>query len=133
MKKETRFGTFEELIEMTNPELRPITRDLRALIFSVGKSSVEVVRLGERAATYGVGPKKMSEGYAYILPHKQWINLGFYRGADLPDPAGLLGGTGKKLRHIKIKTNRDARRPEVRDLIEEAYKERKKALQKETN
>ena len=128
MKKETRFGTFEELMEMTNPELQSMARDLRALIFSVDKSSVEVVRLGERAATYGVGPKKMSEGYAYILPHKKWVNLGFYKGADLPDPAGLLEGTGKMLRHIRIKTVGDARRPEVCDLIEEAYKERKKAL-----
>ena len=128
MKKETRFGTFEELIEMTSPELRSMARDLRALIFSVNKSSVEVVRLGERAATYGVGPKKMSEGYAYILPHKNWINLGFYKGADLPDPTGLLEGTGKKLRHVKIRSIADARRPEVCELIEEAYKERKQAL-----
>ena len=132
MKKETRFGTFEELMEMTSPELRPVARDLRALIFSVDRDSVEVVRLGERAATYGAGPKKMSEGYAYILPHKQWVNLGFYKGADLPDPDGLLEGTGKKLRHVKIRSIADARRLEVSELIEEAYRERKQALQKET-
>lgn len=133
MKKETRFGTFEELMEMTSPELRPIARDLRALIFSVYRDAVEVVGLGEGAATYGMGQKKMSEGYVYILPHKKWVNLGFYKGVSLPDPVGLLEGTGKKLRHVKIRSIADTRRPEVCELIEEAYKERKQALQKETN
>ena len=51
--------------------------------------------LGERAATYGFGPKKMSDAYAYILPYTNWFNLGFYRGADLPNPHGLLEGTGR--------------------------------------
>ena len=45
-----------------------------------------MVRLGEPAATYGLGPKKNTEGYAYIMPHAKWINLGFFRGAALPDP-----------------------------------------------
>ena len=128
IKKETRFGTFEELLEMTSQELRPVARDLRALIFSVDRDAVEVVRMGDRAATYGVGPKKMSEGYAYILPHNQWVNLGFFKGADLLDPAGLLEGTGKKLRHVKIRSIADARRAEVCELIEEAFRERKQAL-----
>lgn len=133
MKKETRFGTFEELMEMTSPELQPVARDLRALIFGVDKDAVEIVRLGDRAATYGVGPKKMSEGYAYILPHNHWVNLGFFKGADLPDPDELLEGTGKKLRHVKIRSIADTRRPEVCELIEEAFRERKQALQKDTN
>ena len=40
MKMETRFGTFEELMEMTSPELRSVARDLRALIFSVDRDAV---------------------------------------------------------------------------------------------
>ena len=86
------------------------------------------LRLGDRAATYGVGPKKMSEGYSYIMPHRNWVNLGFYKGADLPDPAGLMEGTGKKLRHIKVRTLDDAGNPEIRKLIEEALEERRSAL-----
>ena len=62
-------------------------------------STVETVRLGDNAATYGVGPKKMTDGYAYIMPMRGYINLGFYQGAVLADPERLLAvGTGTGLR-----------------------------------
>ncbi len=70
----------------------------------------------------------MSAGYAYILLHKNWVNLGFYKGAELADPAGLLEGTGKKLRHVKVRSIKDAERTEIRTLIEEALTERRQAL-----
>jgi hypothetical protein len=125
---ETKFGTFEELMAITVPEIRPIAERLREIVRQVDPETVEVVRLGDRAATYGVGPKKMSESYAYILPYKKWVNLGFYKGVDLPDPAGLMEGTGKKLRHVKVGSLEDAERPEVRTLIEVALAERTAAL-----
>jgi hypothetical protein len=62
------------------------------------------------------------------MPHKNWVNLGFYKGADLPDPSGLLEGTGKKLRHVKVRSLEDAEKPEIRRLIEEALAERTSAL-----
>ena len=115
-------------MDIAVPEMRPIAERLREIVGEVDPDTVEVVRLGDRAATYGVGPKKMSEGYSYILPHKNWVNLGFYKGADLPDPGGLMEGTGKKLRHVKVHSMADAERPEVRILIAEAVSERKQAL-----
>jgi hypothetical protein len=127
---DTKFGTFDELMDIAVPEMRPIAERLREIVVEVDPETVEVVRLGDRAATYGVGPKKMSEGYAYILPHKNWVNLGFYKGADLPDPAGLMEGTGKKLRHVKVRSVEDAERPEISTLIEEALAEREQALGK---
>lgn len=125
---ETRYGTFDELLEIAAPQIRPIAVRLREIVLEVDPDAVEVVRLGDRAATYGVGPKKMSEGYAYILPHENWVNLGFYKGADLPDPAGLMEGTGKKLRHVKVRAVEDAERPEIRALLKEALAERTAAL-----
>ncbi|MEM7331660.1 MAG: DUF1801 domain-containing protein [Chloroflexota bacterium] len=127
---ETKFGTFEELVAMTPEELKPIIIKLRELVLAVDPNSTEVIRLGDRAATFGVGPKKMSEGYVYVMPHKKWINLGFYKGALLPDPASLMEGTGKKLRHIKMRALDEISNPAIRTLVEQAYKERKKALGK---
>jgi hypothetical protein len=124
----THFGTFEDLIEITPEALRPIARRLREIVIDIHPEAVEVVRLGDKAATYGLGPKKMSEGYVYILPYKSWVNLGFYQGALLDDPDGLLEGTGKKLRHIKMRRIEDTARPGVRQLIELALAERKEAL-----
>ena len=125
---ETKFGTFEELLAIAEESQRETAVKLRALILSIHPEAVEVVRLGDRAATYGLGPKKMSEGYVYILPYKSWVNLGFYKGADLPDPNNLLEGTGKKLRHIKIRSLADADNPKLQPLIEAALAERKEAL-----
>ncbi|HSG16728.1 MAG TPA: DUF1801 domain-containing protein [Anaerolineae bacterium] len=125
---DTKFGTFDELMDIVEPGMRPIAWLLREMVVDVDPGTVEVVRLGDRAATYGVGPKKMSEGYAYILPYKNWVNLGFYMGATLPDPAGLMEGTGKKLRHVKVRSVEDAGRPEIRVLLEEALAERNQAL-----
>jgi len=125
---ETRFGTFEDLTATAEPEMRPIAHRLREIIVEVDPKAVEVVRLGDGAATYGVGPKKMSEGYTYIMPYKKWVNLGFYMGAALPDPAGIMEGTGKKLRHVKIRSVEDAARPAIRALIEAALAELRLAL-----
>ena len=125
---ETKFGSFEDLLEITAPELRGVAAALKALVLDVEPSAVEVVRLGDRAATYGVGLKKMSEGYVYILPHAKWINFGFYRGADLEDPGAILEGTGAKMRHVKIRNEDACKNPALRNLIQAAIVERKTAL-----
>ena len=119
-------GTFGELLAEVEPNLATIARRLRAIIRAVDRNTVETVRLGDNAATYGVGPRKMTDGYAYIMPKRGYINLGFYQGALLSDPAGLLEGTGKGLRHVKIRSLADANRPPVRALIANALAKRKR-------
>ena len=118
---DAKFGTFDDLLQISDETVRPIASALRKIAFEIDPNTCEVVRLGDRAATYGVGPRKMIDGYAYILPYKSWVNLGFYQGADLADPDGLLEGTGKKMRHVKIGSLRDANRSSVRALIKSAF------------
>ena len=122
---EAKLGSFEELLQMTEEPLRPVMKALRDTVFAVDPDSCEVVRLGDRAATYGVGPRKMLDGYAYLLPHKGWVNLGFYAGAELSDPEELLEGTGAKMRHVKIRTLQDTERAAVPTLIRAALAHRK--------
>lgn len=124
----TKFGSFDDLLDISPPSQHAAMQRLRAIILEVDPSACEVVRLGDRAATYGVGPKKMSEGYAYIIPFAAWVNLGFYKGTDLPDPEGLLEGTGSKLRHVKVRSLDDAERPALRALLAAALEERRTAL-----
>lgn len=123
-----RVGTFEDLLEMTADPLRPVAVALRDAILRLHPEVSEVVRLGDRAATYGVGPRKMVDGYAYIMPHAGWVNLGFYRGASLADPEGLLEGTGAAMRHVKVRSLQDVERVEVRDLLTAALTERRAGL-----
>jgi hypothetical protein len=125
---EAKIGTFEDLMKLTVPPMQPIARRLREIIVDIDPDLVEVVRLGDRAATFGIGPRKMSEGYAYILPHGKWVNLGFYQGATLPDPTGIMEGTGARMRHVKVRSVEDAGRAAIRSLLKQALSERKRAL-----
>ncbi len=125
---ETKFGTFSELLGMTPESLQPIMVELKNIITEIDPDTVEVVRLGDRAATYGVGPQKMKQGYTYILPHKSWVNLGFFRGGSLHDPKGLLEGTGKNMRHVKIRSMEAAANEDLKALIRLALEERRTAL-----
>ena len=121
-------GTFDELLADVGPDLAAIARRLRAMIRAVDGSTVETVRLGDNTATYGVGPKKMTDGYAYIMPMRGYVNLGFYQGAVLADPDLLLEGTGKGLRHIKIRSLAEANRPPVRALVTTALARRRSGV-----
>ena len=125
---QTRFGSFDELLRLTAVPLRPLVVALKEMILEVHTDACEVVRLGDRAATYGVGPRKMIDGCAYILPYAAWVNLGFYQGAGLTDPEALLEGTGAKMRHMKIRSLDEAQRPAVRALVAAAFAERRDAL-----
>jgi len=119
-------GTFDELLAGVEPNLVAIARRLRAMIRDVDANTVETVRLGDHSATFGVGPRKMTDGYTYIMPMRGYINLGFYQGALLADPKRLLEGTGKGLRHIKIRSLAEASRPPVRALVAAALARRRR-------
>lgn len=112
----------------TNLEMRPVATALRELILDVHPGAVEVVRLGDRAATYGVGPKKMSEAHTYVLPHDNWVNLGFFWGVNLRDADSRLEGTGANMRHVKVRTLDEVADPTLRTLIQEALTERQAAV-----
>jgi hypothetical protein len=128
MHTDERLGTFDDVLADFSAEVQQIARRLRALIESVHPDAVEVPRPGERTAGYGVGPRKMSETYAYIGPQRDYVNLGIYHGTAVPDPDGLLEGAGKALRHVKVRSGADAGRPALRRLVEAALRERQAAL-----
>jgi len=63
---------------------------------------------------------KMKDMFCYITTHAGHVNLGFPRGAGLPDPNRVLEGEGKTMRHIKFTSLRDVERPFVRRYIRAA-------------
>ena len=56
----------------------------------------------------------------FYMVAKEHVVFGFMRGAMLRDPEKLLEGTGKYLRHVKLRSLADVRRPGVRSLLEQA-------------
>ena len=113
-------GTFEQVVASSTEEARELAYQLRALVVEVMPDVVEVPWPKQRVAGYGVGPKKMSEHFCYISAQKHYVNLGFYYGPELPDPEGLLEGTGKLLRHVKLRDAGAIRSPALRRLLEAA-------------
>jgi hypothetical protein len=99
---------------------------LRNLVASLDKDFVEVVWLRQEIASFGVGPKKMTEHYAYIGIQSSYVNLGFYHGAALRDPTHLLEGTGKRLRHVKIRTDAEVKNAAIAALLRNAIDSRRK-------
>jgi hypothetical protein len=123
-------GTVNELLVGAKPELRRVCESLRKIIASLHKGAIEVVWPRQKIASFGVGPKKMTEHYAYIAVLGSHVNLGFYHGASLSDPARLLEGTGKKLRHVKVSTVSDSKNPAITALLREAINDRRQYVTK---
>ncbi|MGB7281716.1 MAG: DUF1801 domain-containing protein [Candidatus Acidiferrum sp.] len=59
--------------------------------------------------------------FAYVNVFTQHVNIGFFQGASLPDPAHLLQGTGKFMRHVKLKPDAPANAAALSALIAAAY------------
>jgi hypothetical protein len=124
MQTDEKLGTFAAIIEPHSAEVQAIARALRTLIIDIDPDTYEVPRNGDRSTTYGVGPSKMKQSYCYIMPQKDYVNLGFYQGVSLADDEGLLEGTGKALRHVKVRSLNQVQSPAVRKLIVAAVQER---------
>ncbi len=107
---------FEEFLSSYSPDVRELALKLRALVLEVMPGITEQVDSPSRLVAYCTGPK-MSDVMCTIMPLKAAVNLGIYRAVDLPDPTGLLEGTGKLHRHVKIKTAADIQDPALRALL----------------
>jgi hypothetical protein len=59
--------------------------------------------------------------FAYVNVFKAHVNVGFYQGAALEDPAALLVGTGKRMRHVRLRPGSDVDTATLNNLIRAAY------------
>ena len=66
--------------------------------------------------------------FAYVNAFTAHVNVGFFRGAELSDPKGLLEGTGKFMRHVKIRPDREVDATALVTLITAAYTDMKSRL-----
>ena len=65
--------------------------------------------------------------FAYVNVFKAHVNVGFFRGAELSDPNGLLEGTGKFMRHVKLGPDRDVDAAALLKLVHAAHTDMKRA------
>jgi hypothetical protein len=93
---------------------------IRDIVRRAVPDAKEVVYHG--ALCYGRGATR-SRLEVYISFHSSHVNLGFYRGAHLTDPDGLLCGDGKQMRHIKVGSVADLKPVVFRRLVRAALTE----------
>ena len=101
-------------------ELRDVAEKLRKLM----KKTVK--RVKESVNSWKIPTYESNGPMCFFMVGKYHVTFGFLRGTSLPDPAGLLEGTGKNLRHVKLRTAEDLQEPAVRKLIEAAARLNKK-------
>ena len=95
-------------------EQQPILETLRTLIMSCGKDIVEEFKWSRPCYSNAGGL------FCYLHTTKNHATLGFHRGTSLDDPKGLLEGTGKDMRHVKIRTAQDVDKTAFRKLLKQA-------------
>jgi hypothetical protein len=98
------------------PPVREIAVKAREVILSVLPDATEKVFVGWKVIQYGAGAGR-EDVFAVISPQRERVNLGLANGAGLPDPEGLLEGTGAGIRHVKLASPEAAGAPAVKELI----------------
>jgi hypothetical protein len=93
----------DKLLSEHSAELQAIERALRATIREEFPDAVEQVDFGNKLIAFGRSMRMRGLQFA-IIAHKDWVNLQLADGADLPDPDGVIEGTGKKIRHVKVRS-----------------------------
>jgi hypothetical protein len=66
--------------------------------------------------------------FAYVNVFKAHVNVGFFHGASLPDPSGLLEGTGRRMRHVKLRPGVPVDAEALQALIGAAYRDIRKRV-----
>ena len=106
-------------------ELGVIARRWFEVMRDCGDDVREVLHDGHPTACVG------DAAFAYVNAFKAHVNVGFFRGAEIADPHGLLEGTGRVMRHVKIRPELDVDATALKKLIQAAYKDMKRRLNAE--
>jgi hypothetical protein len=98
-------------VQRKNPGMMEIVASLRILIKKTVPESRELLN------PWGLPTYEWRGAIGYIMVGKKHVTFGLARGSELPDPAKLLAGTGKNLRHVKIREKAQLVDASLRDLI----------------
>jgi hypothetical protein len=110
--------TIDELFPSTPDAVRVILAEVRTVVRDVVPRATETFYHG----ALGYGPNGSgSDRILYIAPQNGYVNLGLFFGVETPDPTGLLEGSGKRMRHVKIRTVLAVQDPALIPLIQEGW------------
>ncbi len=94
-----------------NPDLRKVARGLRSFV----KKTVPDTR--ETVNAWGIPTFEAPDPFCFYMAGKNHVTFGFHFGTSLNDPENLLEGTGKNIRHVKLRTLADLEQKSLRELV----------------
>jgi len=107
-----------EFLSRYAPSVRELLLAVREIVLKEIPSVSETVNDVSYAVTVGFTfSGRFKEAFCYAVAYSTYVNMGFTRGAELPDPNRRLKGTGKLNRHFRIDTRADLDDPELRRFI----------------
>jgi len=112
----------DAFLALYSRETRENVLCLRNVILEFFPTAKERIDSKSRLIAYSFAPKAEKNLVFAIMPHMKHVNLMFSKGSQTPDPEGLLIGTGKQVRHIKITSEADTQNPAFQQLLKEALK-----------
>ena len=104
-------------------ELHKIARRWFEEMRNAGQDVVELLHDGQPTACV------QNLAFGYVNVFRQHVNVGFFLGSSLEDPTNLLQGTGRFMRHVKLRPEEVQSEAALSQLIEAAYKDMKARLE----
>jgi hypothetical protein len=108
---------FDRHLDATAPSVADIARAVRLTVLDGFPGAIEWFDPGNGLLAIGTR-RAMRDLYFAIIPHKSWVNLQLADGVDLADPDGRIEGTGKRIRHVKVRSVEDATAPWLRAVVQ---------------
>ncbi|MFN7992684.1 MAG: DUF1801 domain-containing protein [Bryobacteraceae bacterium] len=115
--------TIDAWLKEREVELGALAREWFEVMRKCGDEVRELFHDGCPVACFGDVP------FGYVNVFKAHVNVGFFQGASLPDPARLLQGAGKCMRHVKLRPGTATDTAPLKKLIETAYSQMKSRVE----
>jgi len=109
-----------DLLAECAPAVAGIALALRKLVLAEVPEAEEVLYSVYAQVIVFQIPGRKRGAFCYVAAYAKHVNLGFYRGARLPDPHRALKGTGKQMRHIRFDSPDDLRHSYLSSYIHSA-------------
>jgi len=107
-----------------DPHISNLILALREAVLEEAPDAIESVVKGYAVAIgFSFTGKPLKDGFCHVVAYSNHVNLGFNRGALLPDPNRVLKGTGKSIRHITIRNQGELDRPFIRRYLQAAIEQ----------
>ena len=116
-ERPTKPETWDSLLEARSAEVQEAARAIAGVLMGEVPDGVVHFDRADGLLAFGTS-SAMSDLLFALIPHSRWVNLQLADGAVLRDPDGLIEGTGKRIRHVKIRSAELALSPAVREIVQ---------------